>query len=84
MNIDLNIDIGASTFWSETAQIQTMDSLFNKGILKDPVQYLEGIPDKYIKNKSKIIENVKAEIQKQEELQKQMLNQQMEQENLVT
>lgn len=84
MNIDLNIDIGASTFWSETAQIQTMDSLFNKGILKDPIQYLEGIPDKYIKNKSKIIENVKAEIQKQEELQKQMLNQQMEQENLVT
>ena len=60
-----------------------MDSLFNKGILKDPVQYLEGIPDKYIKTNQNY-RNVKAEIQKQEELQQQMLNQQMEQENLVT
>lgn len=67
-NIDLNIDIGASTFWSETAQIQTMDNLFNKGILKDPVQYIEGIPDKYIKNKQKIIENIKEEMLKQEQM----------------
>lgn len=59
MNYDIDVEIGASTYWSETAQVQTMDSLFEKGILTNPVTYLEGIPDKYIPNKRKIIEELK-------------------------
>ena len=58
-NFELNVDIGSSTYWNETTQIQTMDNLFSKGIISDAVTYLEGIPDKYIKNKSKIIDDVK-------------------------
>lgn len=80
MNIDLSVDIGASTFWSEAAQIQTMDNLFNKKILTDPIQYLEGIPDKYIKNKAKIIESIKVKMQEEELMQQQLMQQQVQNE----
>jgi hypothetical protein len=59
------VEIGASSYWSETTQVQTMDSLFEKGIVTNPVTYLEGIPDKYIPNKRKIIEELKAQMQAQ-------------------
>lgn len=61
MNYDIDVEIGASSYWSETTQVQTMDSLFEKGILTDPVMYLDGIPDKYIPNKQKIIEALKQQ-----------------------
>ena len=61
MNYDIDVEIGASSYWSETTQVQTMDSLFEKGIVTNPVTYLEGIPDKYIPNKRKIIEEIKAQ-----------------------
>ena len=68
MNYDIDVEIGASTYWSETAQVQTMDSLFEKGILTNPVTYLEGIPDKYIPNKRKIIEELKEAQQMQAQM----------------
>ena len=72
MNYDIDVEIGASSYWSETTQVQTMDSLFEKGIITNPVTYLEGIPDKYVPNKRKIIEELKAEMQMQQMLQAQM------------
>lgn len=53
------VDIGASAYWSELTQIQTLDNIFSKGIITDPVQYLENIPDEYIKNKNSLIESAK-------------------------
>lgn len=66
--MNLNIDIGASSYWNEANQIATMDNLFSHGIITDAVMYLEGIPDKYIKNKSKLIEQLK---ERQQALQRQ-------------
>lgn len=57
--MNLNIDIGASSYWNEANQITTMDNLFSKGVITDAIMYLEGIPDKYIRNKSKIIDQLK-------------------------
>lgn len=68
MNYSLDVSIGQSTYWNETTQIQTMDNLFSKGIITDPVIYLEGIPDKYVPNKAKIIEAIKEAQQQQEML----------------
>ena len=76
MNYQLDVSIGQSTFWNETTQIQTMDNLFSKGIITDPVIYLEGIPDKYVPNKAKIIEKLK-EAQAQQEMLAQMQAQAM-------
>lgn len=60
---ELNVDIGASAYWSELMQVQTLDNLFTNGIITDAVTYLEGIPDAYVKNKQKIIEKLKEQQQ---------------------
>lgn len=59
-NIEFNLDvnIGASTYWSEIMQVQTADGLFTKGVISDPVVYLNSIPDGYIRNKQKIIKSI--------------------------
>lgn len=69
MNYDLNVAIGQSSYWSEATQVQTMDNLFDRQVITNPVTYLEGIPDKYIKNKQKIIDELKQQRQQLEELQ---------------
>ena len=60
---ELNVDIGASAYWSELMQVQTLDNLFTNGIITDAITYLEGIPDAYVKNKQKIIEKLKEQQQ---------------------
>ena len=57
----LKVDVGASAYWSELMQIQTLDNLFAKGIITDAITYLEGIPDTYVKNKNKIIQKLKEQ-----------------------
>lgn len=58
--LDLRVDIGAASYWSEVAQLQTMDNLFAKGIVTDAVTYLEGIPAQYLRNKNQIIAKLRA------------------------
>ena len=62
-SMQLKIDIGTAAYWSELTQIQTMDNLFGKGIIQDAVTYLEGIPDRYIKGKNKMIAKLKEQEQ---------------------
>lgn len=57
--MQLKVDVGSSAYWSEVMQIQTLDNLFQNGIITDAVTYLEGIPDAYVKNKNKIIAQLK-------------------------
>lgn len=59
--LTFHIDVGASSYWSELTQIQTLDNLFSKGIITDAVTYLEGIPDQYVKGKNKIIQKLKEQ-----------------------
>lgn len=76
VNLDamqLNVDVGASAYWSKLTQMQTLDNLFSKGIISDAVTYLEGVPDEYVPNKSKII----AQLQQQQALVEQMQAAQM-------
>lgn len=61
--LNLNVNVGASAYWSEIMQVQTADNLFAKGIISDPVIYLDSIPDAYIKNKQSIIDDIKAKMQ---------------------
>ncbi len=57
--LSLRVDVGSAAYWSELMQIQTMDNLFRNGIITDVVTYLEGIPEQYLKNKSKLIAKIK-------------------------
>lgn len=65
-DLNLNVNVGASAYWSEIMQVQTADNLFMRGIIKDPELYLNSIPDCYIKNKQKIIQALREEGKQQE------------------
>jgi len=58
--LDVHVEIGASSYWSELMQVQTADNLFQKGIISDAISYLESIPDKHLMNKNKLIADLKA------------------------
>lgn len=72
MNYDLSVEVGQSSYWSETTQVQTADSMFDRGIITDPLMYLDLIPEKYIPGKAKLIDKIKeqqAEAQRMEQMQ---------------
>ncbi len=77
--LNLNVNVGASAYWSEIMQVQTADNLFSRGIITDPVVYLDSIPDSYIKNKQTIVDDIKAKIQEQQMAVQQAQTQQMQQ-----
>jgi len=68
----LKLDVGASTYYSEIASIQTMDNLLREGHITI-LQYLERIPDDYVPGRRALIEEVK----KLQEQQQMMMQQQM-------
>lgn len=52
-------DVGASSYWSEIANMQTLDNLLmNQHI--DAVQYLERMPNGYVAKKQQLIAELKA------------------------
>jgi hypothetical protein len=51
----LNIDVGQSAYWSELMQLQTNDQMWINGVIQDPIDYLENIPNGILKNKNKLI-----------------------------
>ena len=57
--MQLRLDVGASSYWSEITAIQTLDNLLmqNRISLED---YLERIPDGYISRKQELIDKIRA------------------------
>ncbi len=76
LNVKLNVDVGASAYWSEIMQVQTIDNLYRQRIITDPVTYLESVPDGYIFNKAKLLAKVKEQNDLQAQVQ--MLTQQLQ------
>lgn len=66
-NLWLNIraDVGATTYYSEIAMVQTLDNLRRDGVL-EIVDYLERIPDKLIPRKSELIDAIKKRMTDQQ------------------
>ena len=60
MNYEISVDIGQSTYWSEQTQVTTLSNLFDKGVIPDPVTFLEVLPNKYVPNKQAIIDKLKG------------------------
>lgn len=52
-------DVGASSYWSEIANMQTLDNLLMNGHI-DAVQYLERMPNGYVARKQELIDELKA------------------------
>ena len=51
------VDVGATSYYSELAMVQTLDNLRQDGTL-DVIDYLERVPDKYIPRKQELIEKL--------------------------
>ena len=58
-NLSTRVDIGSAAYYSELMQMQTLDNLFQKGIITDAVTYLEGVPERYVRGKSRILEKLR-------------------------
>ena len=56
---DCRIDVGASSYWSDIACLNTLDNLLSGGHIT-AVQYLERLPENLITNKEQLIEELKA------------------------
>jgi hypothetical protein len=60
MPMHIKLDIGASSYYSEIASIQTLDNLLKMGKI-DIVQYLERIPDGYIPGRRELVNELKEQ-----------------------
>ena len=58
----LKVEVGASSYYSEIASMQTLDNLLQMGQI-DIVQYLERIPDSYVSGRRKLIAEKQQEKQ---------------------
>jgi hypothetical protein len=63
--LNVKTEVGASSYWSEIASVQTKDNLLKQGLI-DVIDYLETLEDGYIDNKQELIDRLKA---KQEAIQ---------------
>jgi hypothetical protein len=57
-NLSLKLDVGASSYWSEIASMQTLDNLMMRGKI-DLVDYLERVPEGYIVKKQELIDKIR-------------------------
>ena len=57
--VSIQLDVGASSYWSEIASQQTLDNLLMQNKI-DLVDYLERIPNGYITKKTELIEKLKS------------------------
>lgn len=60
MPMHIKLDIGASSYYSEIASIQTLDNLLKMGKI-DTIQYLERIPDGYVPGRRELINELKEQ-----------------------
>ena len=65
---NVRCDVGATTYFSEIAMVQTLDNLRREGTL-DVISYLERLPDKLIPKKAELMESLRARAADQAEAQ---------------
>lgn len=58
IHMSLKLDVGASSYFSEIASMQTLDNLFKMKAIT-AVQFLERVPAGYVKDREKLIQELK-------------------------
>ena len=56
--LTLKLDVGGSAYWSEIAQMNTLDNLLTQGRIS-VIDYLERVPNGYISNQQELIDRLK-------------------------
>lgn len=62
--LNVKVDVGASSYYSEIASMQTLDAMLQNGHL-DVVQYLDRLPDGIIPKKQELIDELKQRMEQQ-------------------
>jgi len=60
--VTIKLDVGASTYYSEIASIQTLENLLRQGQIT-VVQFLERLPDDYVPDRRRLISDIKTQMQ---------------------
>lgn len=58
---NVRCDVGATTYFSEIAMVQTLDNLRREGML-DVISYLERLPDKLVPKKAELIDSLRERL----------------------
>ena len=58
--LSLKLDVGGSAYWSEIAQLQTLDNLLTAGHI-DIIEYLKRLPNGYISDQEELIRTLEEE-----------------------
>jgi len=69
--MQIKVDVGASSYWSETADVVTLDNLLQNQYI-DFEQYLEQIPDGVLSGRDTLLAQVKEKLLAQAQMQEQM------------
>ena len=57
--LDIKIDIGGSSYWSELTEVKTLDNLFLKEMISG-IDYIDLMPENLMPHKQKALANLKA------------------------
>ena len=57
-------DVGASSYWSEIASVETLENLLQAGHI-DIIEFLESVPNNFLANKLELISKVKQRLESQ-------------------
>ena len=74
--MSVQIDAGASSYYSEIASLETLSHLMEVGQING-IQFLEHLPDTSVKDRRKLIEEMKQAMQEQQEMMQAQMQQQM-------
>ena len=77
INFEVNVDIGNASQFSEVAQMNTLDKLFQSQII-DAITYVDSVPSKYMPNKGKIQQYLTRKAEEEKMMQEQMMLQQQQ------
>lgn len=64
--LDINVNVGAASYWSELVQSTTLDQLFLNHIITDPEVYLKSVPATNIPNKNELLRSAADAKQRQQ------------------
>ena len=65
--VTIKLDVGASTYYSEIASIQTLENLLMQGQI-NVVQFLERLPDDYVPNRIGLINDINGQRAQQQQM----------------
>ena len=79
--VNMNVEVGQASYWSEITQIQTLDNMYAQQIIPDPITYLKQLPNGLLKNKQDIIDAIQVKILADQEMQDMQMAMQMVNQN---